>query len=152
MAKRSAPTQKKMIFVKRYGQIRAFFDLQYSSKICMQGEWGFHPEWNAIFYASEKWEQIFDPPEPLGMVRENQKKLFQARNCLTRGFCRVSNADSKTVVGCETRYFYGGVTLICRSVDLMVPSESVDQKYISNRSRSTMETVISLRILCSFRW
>lgn len=45
-------------------------------------------------------------------------------------FCRVSNADSKTVVGFETRYFYGGVTVSFPSTDVMVVSESVDPKCI----------------------
>ena len=68
------------------------------------------------------------------------------------GFCRVSSADSETVVGFDTRLFVGGVTVSFPSTCLMVVSESVDQKCISNRPRWPGKTWFPLRILCSFRW
>ena len=97
-------------------------------------------------------EKIFDPPRPLGWGTGISEKIFQGRDYLTMWFCRVSNADSKTVVGFKTHFFYGGVTMTFRSTYLMVVLESVDQKHVSNRSRQPLKASFPLRILRSIRW
>ena len=105
-----------------------------------------------LHFIPRKNGQIFiDPPQPLGYrEREHRENISQARDYLTMESCRVSNADSKAVVGFETRLLYERATVTFRLAYLMVVSEYVEQKYTCNRPRKLLNTSFPLIVLSSF--
>ena len=67
--------------------MRLFFGPQYFSKISMQGEWGFPPEWNAVFFSSGKREKNFRPTLTFGVgYGKIGKNYFKLGTVWLQGF------------------------------------------------------------------